>query len=61
MRRATLNLFALLLICGGTAHLTAAPAAADYPRDPGCCEGGGYTCCGDWCTATANGCTVGEE
>lgn len=50
MKRLTLNVLALLVISGGTAHLYA-------DEGPACCtSASGQTCCGRTCSATSTSC-----
>jgi hypothetical protein len=53
MKRTMLNLFALTMILGGAAHLSAQEDNAKV-----CCSGGGATCCGSSCEADATGCSA---
>ena len=52
MKRTVMNLFALTLILGGAAHLS---AQAVQPPVNFCCGSGGTSCCG------ANGCEAGPS
>lgn len=61
MGRRILNLAALAIVCAGTSHVLAKPAAATL-QEYCCTSGNGYTCCGTlYCSSNADSCEARDR